>query len=214
MDYYWRLMEQLVNIITAPRPDLKPIPETVPLTAQAAVLPPLIYYFALLLLPPFPGHANNALITIFRSILAAVSGFLFFRLPLAYHVPFSVGLTYQLALVGLYGGFRVLDAFFISPYLFHHIPRRVKYHHEPRSETPGVWRNRALSNSYFDLHFLQPREAAITETATTDQGYPESWKDRAAWALELELSMRGAGFTWLVIFGAKLPPNPIVPGAA
>lgn len=189
-------MEQLVNSLTAPRPDLKPIPGTIPLSPQAAVLPPLIYYFALLLLPPFPGYANNTLIPIVRSILAAISGFLFFRLPLVYHVPFSVGLTYQLALVGLYGGSRVLDAFFISPYLFHHIPRRVKYHHEPRTETPGAWRNRALSNSYFNLHFLQPREAAITETATTDKGYPESWKDRASWALELELSMRGAGFTW------------------
>ncbi|KAL9600578.1 MAG: hypothetical protein Q9219_003124 [cf. Caloplaca sp. 3 TL-2023] len=74
--------------------------------------------------------------------------------------------------------------------------RRVKYHHQPRNETPGVWRNRALSNSYFDLHFLQPKEAAITETATTDKGLPESWMDRASWALELELAMRGTGFTW------------------
>ncbi|KAL8727967.1 MAG: hypothetical protein Q9166_005732 [cf. Caloplaca sp. 2 TL-2023] len=189
-------MAQVFDIFTTPRPDLKPIPGTIPLTPQAAILPPLIYYFALLLLPPFPPQHNQPLISAVRSVLALTAGSLFFQLPLKYHVPFSVGLTYQLALIGLYGGCRVLDAFFISPYLFGHIPRRVKYHHEPRSETPGVWRNRALSSSYFDLHFLQPRKAAITETATTDERLPESWKDRASWALELELSMRGAGFTW------------------
>ncbi|KAL8842072.1 MAG: hypothetical protein Q9170_000675 [Blastenia crenularia] len=183
-------------MFTAPRHDLKPIPGTTPLTPQAAVLPPLIYYLALILLPPFPNLPKQPLIAIVRSILAAIAGTLFFRLPLVYHVSFSVGLTYQLALVGLYGGCRVLDAFFISPFLFKHIPRRVKYHHQPRIETPGVWRSRALSNSYFNLHFLQPKEAAITEIATTDKGLPESWKDRASWALELELAMRGAGFTW------------------
>ncbi|KAL8952096.1 MAG: hypothetical protein Q9222_001964 [Ikaeria aurantiellina] len=189
-------MEQILINLTRARSDLKPLPGTVPLKPLAAILPPLIYYVALLLLPPFTEQPVQRFISFLRAILAITSGLLFFRLPLTYHVPFSVGLTYQLALVGLYGGCRVLDAFFISPYLFHHIPRRVKYHHEPRSETPGVWRNRALSNSYFDLHFLQPRKAPIMETAITDEGLPESWKDRASWALELELSMRGAGFTW------------------
>ncbi|KAL8718372.1 MAG: hypothetical protein Q9225_004480 [Loekoesia sp. 1 TL-2023] len=190
-------MEQVVGKITAPRHDLKPILGTIPLTPQAAVLPPLIYYVALLLLPPFPNQPNKPLVPLFRSILAATAGILFFRLPLKYHVPFSVGLTYQLALVGLYGGCRVLDAFFISPYLFKHIPRRVKYHQQPRTEeTPGPRPSRTLSNSYFSLHFLQPKEAAVTETATTDKGLPESWKDRASWALELELAMRGTGFTW------------------
>ncbi|KAL8697917.1 MAG: hypothetical protein Q9224_002093 [Gallowayella concinna] len=192
-------MEQTLATLIATRPDLRPIPGTVPLTPQAALLPPLTYYLALILLPPFTSQRNQRnqqLISISRSALALTAGFLFFQLPLKYHVPFSVGLTYQLALVGLYGGCRVFDAFFISPYLYGHIPRRVKYHHEPRSEAPGVWHNRALSNSYFDLHFLQPRKAAITETATTDEGLPDSWKDRASWALELELSMRGAGFTW------------------
>lgn len=36
----------------------------------------------------------------------------------------------------------------------------------------------------------------MTETATTDEGWPHGWRDRMSWALELELSMRGAGFTW------------------
>ncbi|KAL8974943.1 MAG: hypothetical protein Q9197_000831 [Variospora fuerteventurae] len=189
-------MGQQRDVLLASNPDFE-LPIQVPLTPQAAVLPPLIYYFALILLPPFPNQVNSHVISFLRSFLAVIAGILFFRLPLAYHVPFSVGLTYQLALVGIYGGCRCLDAFFISPYLFHHIPRRVKYHHEPRpDETHGRWRSRALSNSYFNLHFLQPREAAITETAITDKGYPESWRDRASWALELELSMRGAGFTW------------------
>ncbi|KAL8637209.1 MAG: hypothetical protein Q9228_005495 [Teloschistes exilis] len=189
-------MEQVIASLTSPRPDLKPTPGTVPLTPGAAFLPPFIYYLALILLPPFPGPVDQRLIALFRSILALIAGFLFFRLPLTYHVPFSVGLTYQLALVGLYGGCRVLDAFFISRYLFNHIPRRVKHHHQPRTETPGPQHSRPRSNSYFDLQFLQPRAAAVTETAITDRGLPDSWKDRASWALELELSMRGAGFTW------------------
>ncbi|KAL8745218.1 MAG: hypothetical protein Q9190_002625 [Brigantiaea leucoxantha] len=53
-----------------------------------------------------------------------------------------------------------------------------------------------MSDSYFSLHFLEPRQSAIVETAVTDIGLPHSWIDRASWALELELSMRGAGFAW------------------
>ena len=178
------------------RPDLKPLPSTVPLTPVAAILPPVIYYLALLLLPPFPHRSFNTAISIARSILALTAGYLFFRLPLTYHVPFSIGLTYQLALVGLYGGCRVLDAFFISPYLFKHIPRRVKHHHEPREESPGEISARSRSDLYFGMHLLQPKQAAVTETAVTESGWPHSWTDRASWAIELELSMRGAGFTW------------------
>ena len=178
------------------RSDLQPLPGTAPLTPLAAIAPPLLYYAAALLLPPFPkassGHSSS-LIPIARSLLAFSSGSLFFLLPLRYHVPFSIGLTYQLALVGLYGGCRVLDVFFISPYIFGHIPRRVKYQHAKRDETPS---DELENMSYFNLHFLTPKEQAVTETATTEEGWPHSWRDRAAWALELELSMRGAGFTW------------------
>lgn len=179
-----------------PRSDLQFLPGTALLTPLAAVAPPLLYYLALLLLPPFPqapSHLSSSLISVARSLLAVLSGTLFFALPLRYHVPFSIGLTYQLALVGLYGGCRVLDVFFISPYLFGHIPRRVKYHHAKRAETPS---DELENMSYFSLHFLTPKEQAVTETATTEEGWPHSWWDRAAWALELELSMRGAGFTW------------------
>lgn len=183
-------------ITPPPRPDLKPLPSTTPLTPLAALAPPLLYYLALLLLPPFrtvtPLHN---LVPILRNTLALISGILFFRLPLRYYVPFSVGLTYQLALVGLYGGCRVLDAFFISPYLFGRIPRRVKYHHAPRTTTPGPPKG-PDAESYFSLHFLQEGGEAVTETATTDEGWPHGWRDRMSWALELELSMRGAGFSW------------------
>ena len=184
----------LPAILPPPRPDLQPLPDTRPLTPLAALLPPLIYYFALLLLPPFPSNAYQIPISLFRNLLALTSGLLFFRLPLAYHVPFSIGLTYQLALVGLYGGCRVLDAFFISPYLFSHIPRRVKYHHTPRYHAGPA--KGADADSYFSLHFLDSGGQPVTETAVTDQGGPRGWRDRMSWALELELSMRGAGFTW------------------
>lgn len=188
-------MTSLPNSFLTPRSDLQSLPETVPLILSAPFAPPFLYYLALLLLPPFPttSRVSTTVIPILRSLLALISGILFFRLPLAYHVPFSIGLTYQLALVGLYGGCRVLDAFFLSPYLFGHIPRRVKYHRAARAETPGL---EPGGTSYLSLHFLMPKEQAITETATTDEGWPRDWRDRAAWAIELELSMRGAGFTW------------------
>ena len=188
---------ELFNILSSPRPttrsDLKLLPSTVPLTPLAALAPPLIYYLAAVLLPPFPSYRYGTLIGLLRNTLAVTSAFLFFRLPLRYHVPFSIGLTYQLALVGLYGGCRVLDAFFISLYLFDIIPRRVKYHRAPRDllQTPCG----PDAESYFSMHFLKQGGTAVTETATTDEGWPHGWKDRMSWALELELSMRGAGFT-------------------
>ena len=186
------------TLLPPPRLDLKPLPGTTPLTPLHALAPPLLYYLALLLLPPFPNLSSQptaSLISLFRNSLALLSATLFFRLPLRHYVPFSVGLTYQLALVGLYGGCRVLDAFFISPYLFNHVPRRVKYHHSPRIRASGT--QTGADASYFSLHFLVPGDGqAVTETAITDEGWPHDWKDRASWALELELSMRGAGFAW------------------
>lgn len=41
-----------------------------------------------------------------------------------------------------------------------------------------------------------PKPIPVTETAHTEDGWPHGFGDRAAWALELELSMRGVGFTW------------------
>ncbi|KAI0382224.1 hypothetical protein F5Y04DRAFT_51200 [Hypomontagnella monticulosa] len=231
-----------------PRPGLHPIPGTQPLTIGAAVLPPAIYYIALLLLaPPPPPAIDTIYVKTIRNVFALAAGILFFRLPLAYHVPQSIGLTYQLGLVGLYGGCRVIDAFFISPYCFKHIPRRVQYVHKPRVETPAPeiireWsdggvkepyshqenRNhgsapagerrrssisdnigyvaRRMSNSIPNVAsdsllavqrtLSGPDPQPVLETATTESGWPHSLRDRASWALELELSMRGVGFTW------------------
>ena len=36
----------------------------------------------------------------------------------------------------------------------------------------------------------------VYETAITEKDWPHTFFDRASWALELELSMRGIGFTW------------------
>ncbi|KAI2618601.1 hypothetical protein GGS26DRAFT_574535 [Hypomontagnella submonticulosa] len=246
-----------------PRPGLHPIPGSEPLTIGAAVLPPAIYYVALLLLaPPPPPIIDSIYVKTIRNILALAAGILFFRLPLAYHVPQSIGLTYQLGLVGLYGGCRVVDAFFISPYCFKHIPRRVQYVHKPRDEPPapeiikewsdggvkepyshqeirtsedaltariatgtdaiqGALTNEgkrssisdnighvarrmsnsiptAASDSYLALQrtLSGPDPQPVLETAMTESGWPHSLRDRASWALELELSMRGVGFTW------------------
>lgn len=272
MDYHpisW--ISQLHSLVfeSQLRPGLHPIPGSRPLTFKAAVLPPLIYYIALLFLaPPPPLVIQSIYVRAIRNILALTAGILFFRLPLAYHVPQSIGLTYQLGLVGLYGGCRVMDAFFISPYGFNHIPRRVTYVHRPRVETPITenskqareWSDGGVKEPYFhknrsgvnsdingrkssavraasaanppntstakvprasletadithkmtdmipegtrDSYFsLQrtlsgPDPQPVLETATTESGWPHSFQDRACWALELELSMRGVGFTW------------------
>ncbi|CAK4031867.1 hypothetical protein BST61_czeina14g001360 [Lecanosticta acicola] len=248
-----------------PRPGLKPIPGTKPLTVEAILCPVLLYYIALLLLPPPPPPSVASIqLGFLRNVLAALAAYLFLRLPLAYHVPQSIGLTYQLGLVGLYGGLRVLDAFFISYYGWGHVPRRVRYSHHLRAETPrkevdlrpwsdggdnGMLRKPSLppkkdspdnesdlaktdspakkrpsvqrevsrsdlvenmtSESYTDLlskdegyttmmkRLLDgPRPIPVVETAHTEDGWPHGFADRAAWALELELSMRGVGFTW------------------
>jgi hypothetical protein len=248
-----QLVALLDRLISAePRPGLHPIPGTKPLTIEAAICPPLIYYIALLFLPPCPPHSVNATaVKLLRNGFALLAGLLFIRLPLAYHVPQSIGLTYQLGLVGLYGGARVLDVFFISPYLFGHIPRRVRYRHESRVGTPvleglrdvrgtesparatgrrdtlgqggdapppapeagpdglGLTATDLLDNvrgalpasldeSYQLLHRAAagPGQKPVTEHAATEDGWPHSFHDRASWALELELSMRGVGFTW------------------
>ena len=246
------LLETLKSqiFLSEPRDGLHPIPNTVPLTLGAAAFPPLVYYIALLLLaPPPPSAVDRLSVKLLRSILALLAGYLFFRLPLTYYVPQSIGLTYQLGLVGLYGGCRVLDAFFISPYIFGHIPRRVTYEHRPRPETPVAERslNRekawsdggvrepyttngsarkarspadkptvssfagnedtssrrgsivsSINESYFLLSrtLTGPDPMPVYETARTEPNWPHSFVDRAAWALELELSMRGVGFTW------------------
>lgn len=229
------------------RPGLNPIPGSVPLTLDAAICPPLVYYVALLFLaPPPPNAIDTVTVKLLRNCVALLAGYLFFRLPLVYHVPQSIGLTYQLGLVGLYGGCRVVDAFFISPYLFNHVPRRVRYEHVARPVTPVLarkpptakeWSNGGLKDPFFgttdtrpgssgqiDKKPAQAPEAAtdasrcpsvitqaedyisrtlsgpdpepVFETAHTEEGWPQTFLERASWALELELSMRGIGFTW------------------
>lgn len=238
-----------------PRPGLHSIPGTKPMTIEALVLPPVIYYIALLFLPPPPPQAVDALpVKFLRNALAITAGILFFRLPLTYFIPQSIGLNYQLGLVGIYGGCRVLDAFFISPILFNHVPRRVRYEHKPRAETPGPiadevntsaegitsstdraespntskkrrvgYADSSATPSYWDrrpslpLDSYLPASASgaadyftstlsrtlsgpdhqpVWQTQVPEDGWPHTFLDRASWALELELSMRGMGFTW------------------
>ncbi|KAI7181005.1 hypothetical protein KC324_g8863 [Hortaea werneckii] len=257
------LWQSAITFLTTdePRPGLHPIPGTKPISLEAIILPPLMYYVALLFLPPPPPQAvDTVTIRLLRNILALFAGILFFRMPLAYYIPQSIGLNYQLSLVGLYGGCRVLDAFFISPMLFGHIPRRVQYEHRPRVETPAVerpppssteevdvvasssssssaantskkrvgfadggattpppssWDRRPSMplDSYFPngasasaranaaMETLSrtlsgPKKEPVYQLETPEDGWPHSFIDRASWALELELSMRGMGFTW------------------
>lgn len=94
------LVGQLYDQVTTtqPRPSLHPIPGTKPLTLEAAILPPLLYYVALLFLPPPPPPALETIaLRILRNAIALTAGILFLRLPLTYHVPQSIGLTYQVS---------------------------------------------------------------------------------------------------------------------
>jgi hypothetical protein len=53
--------------------------------------------------------------------------------------------------------------------------------------------------SYMDLihkAMQGPKPLPVTESAVTEDDWPHSFAGRASWALELELSMRGVGFTW------------------
>lgn len=274
------------TLTATPRPGLQPIPGTTPLTIEAVICPVVLYYLALLFLPPPPPSAiDTTSVHVLRNVLAISAAFLFLRLPLAYHVPQSIGLTYQLGLVGLYGGLRVLDAFYVSYYFWGHVPRRVRYVHKRRPETPrgetaprpwadgghngmlnrpeesslvkkatenelknsapnasgndsrestekahekellaptrprrpslqrGVWRSdmvENMTNESFterlsgDMSYMEfmeramqgPKPVPVIESAETESGWPHSFADRASWALELELSMRGVGFTW------------------
>lgn len=236
LHHFWRASTDFL-FGNEPRPGLHPIPGTKPVTIEALILPPLIYYVALLFLPPAPPPAVEATaIKILRNALAAVAGILFYRLPLAYYIPQSIGLNYQLSLVGLYGGCRVLDCFFISPWLFDHIPRRVRYEHRSRVETPvtekpeeifekqfaNVRKKRAASSNWdrrpslpldsyipasasnaadaamdtLSKTITGPSQEPVYQFETPEDGWPHSFLDRASWALELELSMRGMGFTW------------------
>ena len=111
-----------------PLPYLHALPKTIPLSPIAAALPPILYYLTLALLPPITSNQWPFLTALVRNVLAISAFVLFLRLPLHYHVPFSVGLTYQLALVGIYGAARILDHFLISHYLLNNVPRRVSYH--------------------------------------------------------------------------------------
>nr|POF17663.1 o-mevalon transferase yani [Quercus suber] len=219
-----------------PRPGLHPIPGTKSITLEALVLPPVIYYIALLFLPPPPPTAiDTTSVKLLRHALAAAACVLFFRLPLCYYIPQSVGLNYQLSFVGLYGGCRVLDACFISPLLFNHIPRRVRYEHRSLSESSPITRATAAENAegthvdsksasavwerlpslpldnylpdtagdavdsamgLLSKTITGPSKQHVFQFETSEDGWPHTFLDRASWALELELSMRGMGFTW------------------
>lgn len=78
-----------------------------------------------LLLPPFSNKTYHINVVILCSALALVAALLFIRLPPNYHIPVFSRADLLLALVGLCGGGLVLDLFFISPYFWNFIPRRV-----------------------------------------------------------------------------------------
>ncbi|SJX61822.1 uncharacterized protein SRS1_12806 [Sporisorium reilianum f. sp. reilianum] len=162
-----------------------PSPTARPLPIWAAVVPPLTYYIALFLLPPLSSRTFSRSIrravSVARTALAVVSLYTFAALPFKYYYPGSAILTYQLGLVGFYGASRVLDIFFLS---YPRIPKRI-FIATAATKTPDNQR------------------AAIVHPYTS--GRNEEWKteplpkklvsfERAWWALDLMISMRGIGW--------------------
>merc|ERR1711939_128685 len=52
------------------------------------------------------------------------------------------------------------------------------------------------AEDYFSRTLSGPDPKPVYETAHTEEGWPQTFLERASWAFELELSMRGIGFTW------------------
>lgn len=161
-----------------------PSPTTRPLPVWAAVVPPLTYYLALFLLPPLSSKTFSTTIrratSAFRTVLALISIYTFTSLPFKYYYPGSAVLTYQLGLVGLYGASRVLDVFFLS---YPRIPKRIII--TPANKSPD-------GNGAKIVH---PYTSAKNEQWKTEPLPKELVSfDRAWWALDLMISMRGIGW--------------------
>lgn len=160
-----------------------PSPSARPLHVLAAAVPPLTYYVALFLLPPLPSKTFSCSVrraaSVVRTMLAAISVYTFASLPFKYFYPGSAVLTYQLGLVGFYGASRVLDIFFLS---YPRIPRRIFIATAAKSQ--GRHSN-----------IIQPYTAAKNEEWKTEP-LPKRLIsfERAWWALDLMISMRGIGW--------------------
>ncbi|EPQ26622.1 uncharacterized protein PFL1_05943 [Pseudozyma flocculosa PF-1] len=171
--------------VHATRSLFEPNPATRPLPVWAAAVPPLAYYAALFLLPPLPktvARPLRRLATLVRFGLAALSAYTFAVLPLRYYYPGSAVLTYQLGLVGWYGAGRVIDVFFLS---YPRVPSRI------------------VISSTSDAAGQKGKGTGVSHPYPA--GPNETWKlephprglftfERAWWALDLLISMRGVGW--------------------
>ncbi|SPO23236.1 uncharacterized protein UTRI_01914 [Ustilago trichophora] len=162
-----------------------PNPTARPLPIWAAVVPPLTYYIALFLLPPLSSKSFSRSVrriaSVVRTVLAAVSVYTFASLPFKYFYPGSAVLTYQLGLVGFYGASRVLDVFFLS---YPRIPRRIFIAPAAAKQPEGKRAN-----------IIHPYTSARNEEWKTEP-LPKKLVsfERAWWALDLMISMRGIGW--------------------
>lgn len=161
-----------------------PSPSARPLPIWAAVVPPLTYYLALFLLPPLSSKtfssSTRRFASIVRTLLAAVSIYTFTSLPFKYYYPGSAVLTYQLGLVGLYGASRVLDVFFLS---YPRIPKRIFI--TPAGKAPdGKGAN--IVHPYTNAKNEEWRTEPLPKKLVSFE--------RAWWALDLMISMRGIGW--------------------
>lgn len=163
----------------------RPLKESSPIPVWGALLPPLTYFFALSLLPPF-DHASKGKRIFFSTvkfILAIISIVSFAILPFRFHVPGSAILTYQLGLIGCFGAGRAFDLFILS---HPRVPRRLAIYDSTTKNTQHKVELEKPSGR------LYPNERA---NETWDfQAHPIGLRSRLWWALDLMISMRGVGW--------------------
>ncbi|KZT27646.1 hypothetical protein NEOLEDRAFT_1240199 [Neolentinus lepideus HHB14362 ss-1] len=177
-----------------------------PLTILGAVTPPLCYYLALLLLPPFlpstadkvtqPAQSSSSgsfAICVLRCILAFWSFLTFLVLPFRYYVPVSSAFTYQLGLIGWYGAGRVFELFVLVPLLPLHPPTHMRYQSDSPPISPTTPTSTLLDESDPPARIFKDMD---TSPQNTDDAAVKGWWERTVWALDLVTAMGGVGWDW------------------
>lgn len=166
-------------------PHFRPLKESLPIPVWGAILPPLTYFLALTLLPPFENipKGKRIILSILKFSLAITSIVSFAILPFRFHVPGSAILTYQLGLIGCFGAGRGFDLFILS---HPRVPKRLAIYDSKISKTQNK-------------HELEKPSGKLYPNETLNElwnlrPHPIGIRSRLWWALDLMISMRGVGW--------------------
>ncbi|PWN31605.1 uncharacterized protein FA14DRAFT_192691 [Meira miltonrushii] len=166
-------------------PHFRPLKESSPIPVWGALLPPLTYFLALSLLPPFENISKTKGITLsmVKFALAITSIISFAILPFWFHVPGSAILTYQLGLIGCFGAGRAFDLFILS---HPRVPKRLAVY------------DSKTANTQHKVELEKPSGKLYPNEKQNEQWnfkpHPTGIRSRLWWALDLMISMRGVGW--------------------